>query len=42
MGARADLLVIDAETVTAAVMDRPDGRIVIHDGRVVARDGNLV
>ena len=41
VGAAADLLVLAAETVTSAVMDRPDGRLVIHEGRVIARDGVL-
>jgi cytosine/adenosine deaminase-related metal-dependent hydrolase len=40
VGAPAELVVLAAETVTAAVMDQPT-RIVIHDGRVVARDGAL-
>ncbi|AZA12780.1 amidohydrolase family protein [Corynebacterium choanae] len=42
VGAPADLLILDAETVTSAVMDCPTGRIVIHRGTVVARDGSLV
>ena len=40
--APADLVVVPADTVTAAVMDHPQQRLVIHDGRVVARDGQLV
>jgi len=42
VGAPADLVVVPADTVTAAVMDHPQQRLVIHDGRVVARDGQLV
>jgi cytosine/adenosine deaminase-related metal-dependent hydrolase len=42
IGAVADLVVVPADTVTAAVMDRPAHRVVIHDGRVIARDGELV
>ena len=42
VGARADLVVVAADTVTAAVMDRPPRTLVVHDGRVVARDGVLV
>ncbi|WP_164233665.1 amidohydrolase family protein [Microbacterium hydrocarbonoxydans] len=36
VGDRADLLLVDGETPTSAVMDRGDDRTVIHDGRVVA------
>ena len=42
VGAPAELVVVAADTVTAAVMDHPPRRIVIHDGRVVARDGDIV
>jgi cytosine/adenosine deaminase-related metal-dependent hydrolase len=42
VGAPADLVVVAAETVTSAVMDRPAQRLVIHGGRVVARDGAIV
>jgi cytosine/adenosine deaminase-related metal-dependent hydrolase len=41
VGAPADLVVLAAETVTAAVMGQPARTLVIHDGRVVARDGAL-
>lgn len=40
-GARADIVLIDGETITSAVMDRGIDRTVIHDGRVVA-DGLVV
>jgi cytosine/adenosine deaminase-related metal-dependent hydrolase len=40
-GAPADLVVLNADTVTAAVMDQPTRDIVLHDGRVVARAGVL-
>ncbi|WP_328318962.1 amidohydrolase family protein [Streptomyces sp. NBC_00388] len=36
VGDRADLLLVDGETVTSAVMDRGTDRTVLHDGRVVA------
>ena len=36
MGDRADLVLVDGETPTSAVMDRGVDRTVIHDGRVVA------
>ncbi len=36
VGDRADLLLVDGETVTSAVMDRGADRTVLHDGRVVA------
>jgi len=35
-GDRADLVLVDGETPTAAVMDRGTDRTVIHDGRIVA------
>jgi cytosine/creatinine deaminase len=35
-GARADLVLVDGETPTSAVMDRGADRTVLHDGRVVA------
>jgi cytosine/adenosine deaminase-related metal-dependent hydrolase len=41
-GAVADLVVVAADTVTAAVMDHPPRTLVIQGGRVVARDGALV
>ena len=36
IGDRADLLLVDGETPTSAVMDRGADRTVLHDGRVVA------
>ncbi len=36
VGDRADLVLVDGETPTSAVMDRGTDRLVIHDGRVVA------
>ena len=41
VGAIADLVIVPADTVTAAVMDHPPRTAVIHDGRVVARDGAI-
>ncbi len=41
VGAPADLVVVAADTVTAAVMDHPPRTLVLHAGRVVARDGRL-
>ena len=40
-GARADLVVVAADTVCAAVMDHPPRTLVIRDGEVIARDGKL-
>lgn len=40
-GERADLVLLDGETVTSTVMDRSSDRTVIHDGRLVA-DGLAV
>src|SRR3954467_70685 len=42
VGAPADLVVVAADTVTAAVMDHPPRTVVIHDGRIVARNGEIV
>jgi cytosine/adenosine deaminase-related metal-dependent hydrolase len=42
IGAPADLLVVQADTVTAAVMDHPPRTLVVREGRVIARDGKLV
>ncbi|GAA1161297.1 amidohydrolase family protein [Ornithinicoccus hortensis] len=41
-GDSADFVLVDAETPTSAVMDRPAGRTVVHAGRVVADGGQLV
>ena len=40
-GAPAELVVVAADTVTAAVMDHPPRTLVIHGGDVIARDGQL-
>jgi cytosine/adenosine deaminase-related metal-dependent hydrolase len=40
-GASADLVVVAADTVTAAVMDHPPRTLVIRGGDVIARDGQL-
>ncbi|MDF2554901.1 MAG: atzC, partial [Microbacterium sp.] len=36
VGDRADLVLVNGETPTSAVMDRGTDRTVIHDGRIVA------
>ncbi|WP_061163244.1 amidohydrolase family protein [Caballeronia temeraria] len=41
-GARADLVLVDAETVAHAVVARPKRKLVVANGRIVARDGALV
>jgi len=41
-GQRADLVLVDAQTVTEAVVAQPARRLVVSHGRVVARDGVLV
>ncbi len=41
-GARADLVLIDAENVPDALVRAPTRAVVIAGGRVVARDGVLV
>lgn len=40
-GDRADLVLVDAQTVAQAVVSRPPRRVVIAGGRVVARHGVL-
>ena len=42
IGAPADLLVVAADSVTAAVMDHPPRTLVVREGRIVARNGELV
>ena len=42
VGAPADLVVVAADTVAAAVMDHPPRTVVVHEGRVVARNGDIV
>ncbi len=42
VGDVAELLLLDGETVTSAIMDRPSDRTVIHAGRVVADQLDLV
>ncbi|MEM5436151.1 amidohydrolase family protein [Paraburkholderia diazotrophica] len=41
VGARADLVLVDAETVAHAVVSRPKRKLVVANGRIVARDGEL-
>jgi len=41
-GARADLLLVDAECAAEAVAQQRPKRLVISNGRVVARDGALI
>ena len=42
VGDVADLVVLPGDTVTSAVMERPQRQLVIQDGAVVARNGQLV
>jgi cytosine deaminase len=41
-GARADLVLVDAETVAHAVVARPARKLVVANGKIVARDGVLL
>jgi cytosine/creatinine deaminase len=41
VGARADLVLVDAETVAHAVVARPKRKLVVANGRIVARNGEL-
>lgn len=40
-GARADLVLVDAQTIAHAVASRPVRKLVVANGRIVARDGAL-
>ncbi|KAK45786.1 cytosine deaminase [Caballeronia jiangsuensis] len=40
-GARADLVLVDAQTIAHAVASRPVRKLVVASGRIVARDGAL-
>ncbi len=42
VGCKADLVLVDGESVTEAVMSRPPRRLVIKGGRIVARDGRAL
>jgi cytosine/adenosine deaminase-related metal-dependent hydrolase len=42
VGERADLVLLEAETLAEAVVAQPPRRLVVSHGRVVARDGALV
>ncbi|WP_061134465.1 amidohydrolase family protein [Caballeronia fortuita] len=41
-GARADLVLVEADNVAQAVVARPVRKLVVANGRIVARDGALV
>ncbi|MEX3681935.1 cytosine deaminase, partial [Paraburkholderia sp. BR14320] len=41
-GARADLVLVDADTLAQALGARPVRKLVVANGRIVARDGALV
>jgi cytosine deaminase len=41
-GCRADLVLVEAQTVAHAVVARPPRRLVVSGGRIVARDGTLL
>jgi cytosine/adenosine deaminase-related metal-dependent hydrolase len=41
-GAWADIVLVDAETPTDAVVSRPPRRLVLKRGEVVARDGTAL
>lgn len=41
-GCRADLVLVEAETLAEAVVAQPTRRLVVAGGRIVARDGRLV
>lgn len=42
LGARADLALVEARSLTEAVVARPARRLVVSGGRIVARDGALL
>jgi cytosine/creatinine deaminase len=39
LGAKADLIVVEGETITHAAVARPERRLVVKHGKVVARNG---
>jgi cytosine/adenosine deaminase-related metal-dependent hydrolase len=39
LGARADLIVVEGETITHAAVARPPRKLVVKHGKVVARNG---
>ena len=41
VGARADLVVVEAQSVAHAVVARPKRKLVVANGRIVVRDGEL-
>jgi cytosine/adenosine deaminase-related metal-dependent hydrolase len=41
-GARADLVLVDAQAVAQAVVARPRRKLVVSNGRIVARNGELL
>jgi cytosine/adenosine deaminase-related metal-dependent hydrolase len=41
-GARADFVLVDAESVAHAVVARPKRKLVVSNGRIVVRDGALL
>ncbi|WP_159993035.1 amidohydrolase family protein [Roseomonas sp. 18066] len=41
-GCQADLLLVDAETLAEAVVNRPERRLVVKRGRIVARAGRAL
>jgi len=42
VGARADLVLVDAATVAHAVVARPVRKLVVSNGKVVARNGAML
>lgn len=42
VGAKADLVVVEGETITHAAVARPPRKLVIKHGKVVARDGHCL
>ena len=42
VGARADLVVVEGETITHAAVARPPRRLVVKHGKVVARNGHCL
>ena len=39
VGARADLVLVEADTLAHAVVARPPRKLVVANGRIVARNG---
>ena len=42
VGAKADLLVVEGETITHAAVARPVRKLVLKHGKIIVRDGHCI